>query len=93
MSNRAISGQYPPGSTYKLIVAAAALEEGIITPTQNSFVTGLLRWVINLHCWHKNGHGSISLHRAIVESCDVYFYNVGKLLGVDKIAKYAKLFV
>jgi penicillin-binding protein 2 len=44
------------------------------------------------HCWHKNGHGSISLHRAIVESCDVYFYNVGKLLGVDKIAKYAKLF-
>jgi penicillin-binding protein 2 len=93
LSNRAISGQYPPGSTYKLIVAAAALEEGIITPNTKFFCNGSFKMGNRtFRCWHKNGHGSISLHRAIVESCDVYFYNVGKLLGVDKIAKYAKLF-
>ena len=93
MSNRAISGQYPPGSTYKLIVAAAALEEGIITPNTKFFCNGSFKMGNKtFRCWHKNGHGSISLHRAIVESCDVYFYNVGKLLGADKIAKYAKLF-
>ena len=93
LSNRAISGQYPPGSTYKLIIAAAALEEGIITPNTKFFCNGSFKMGNRtFRCWHKNGHGSVSLHRAIVESCDVYFYNVGKLLGVDKIAKYAKLF-
>ncbi len=93
MSNRAISGQYPPGSTYKLIVAAAALEEGIITPDTKFFCNGYFKMGNKtFRCWKKTGHGYISLHRAIVESCDVYFYNVGKLLGPDKIAKYAKLF-
>ena len=82
MSNRAISGQYPPGSTYKLIVAAAALEEGIITPDTKFFCNGYFKMGNKtFRCWKKNGHGYISLHRAIVESCDVYFYNVGKLLG------------
>ncbi|MGD0021019.1 MAG: penicillin-binding protein 2 [Smithellaceae bacterium] len=93
MSNRAISGQYPPGSTYKLIVAAAALEEGIITPDTKFSCNGFFKMGNKtFKCWKNHGHGSISLHRAIVESCDVYFYNVGKLLGPDKIAKYAKLF-
>jgi len=93
MSNRAISGQYPPGSTYKLIVAAAALEEGIITPDTKFSCNGFFKMGNRtFRCWKNHGHGSVSLHRAIVESCDVYFYNVGKLLGVDKIAKYAKLF-
>jgi penicillin-binding protein 2 len=93
LSNRVISGQYPPGSTYKLIVAAAGLEEGIITPDtkfscDGSYVFGNRTF----RCWQKKGHGQISLYRAMVESCDVYFYNVGRLLGVDKIAHYAKLF-
>jgi penicillin-binding protein 2 len=93
LSNRVISGQYPPGSTYKLIVAAAALEEGIITPDTKFFCDGSFQLGHRAYrCWQKKGHGSISLHRALVESCDVYFYNVGKLLGVDKIAHYAKLF-
>ncbi len=92
LSNRAISGQYPPGSTYKLIVAAAALEEGIITPDTKFFCDGFFdSGNRTFRCWQKKGHGHISLHRAIVESCDVYFYNVGKLLGVDKIAHYARL--
>lgn len=93
LSNRVISGQYPPGSTYKLIVAAAALEEGIITPDTKYTCDGSYTFGNRIfRCWQKNGHGQISLHRAIVESCDVYFYNVGRLLGVDKIAHYAKLF-
>jgi len=93
MENRAIAGQYPPGSTYKLIVAAAALEEGLITPETafncpGSFEMGTRTF----RCWRKHGHGRVSLHRAIVESCDVYFYNVGKLLGVDRLAQYAQAF-
>jgi len=93
LSNRAISGQYPPGSTYKMIVAAAALEEGIITPETRihcggSFTLGNRTY----RCWNKHGHGSVNLHRALVESCDVYFYTVGKMLGVDKIAHYARRF-
>ena len=93
LSNKAISGQYPPGSTYKLIVAAAALEEGIITPEKKIFCNGSFELGNRTYrCWQKKGHGYVDLHRAIVESCDVYFYTVGKMLGVDKIAKYAKLF-
>lgn len=93
LSNRAVSGQYPPGSTYKLIVAAAALEEGIVTPGTGFFCNGAYAFgKRQFRCWLKSGHGTVSLHRAIVESCDVYFYNVGRQLGVDKIAHYAKLF-
>jgi len=93
LSNKSISGQYPPGSTYKLIIAAAALEEGIITPEQKIFCKGSFELGNRSYrCWKSKGHGYVDLHRAIVESCDVYFYTVGKMLGVDKIAKYAKLF-
>ncbi len=93
MENRAIAGQYPPGSTYKLIVAAAALEEGIITPETSFNCPGTFDMgTRTFRCWRKHGHGRVSLHRAIVESCDVYFYNVGRLLGVDKLAQYAQAF-
>jgi penicillin-binding protein 2 len=71
----------------------AALEEGIITPQTKFSCKGYFKMGNRtFRCWKQNGHGQISLHRAIVESCDVYFYNVGRLLGVDTIAKYAKLF-
>lgn len=93
MTNKVVSGQYPPGSTYKLIVAAAGLEEGIITPHKQFFCGGTFTMGNRtFRCWKQGGHGHVSLHRALVESCDVYFYNVGKLLGPDKIAKYARLF-
>jgi penicillin-binding protein 2 len=93
LSNKAISGQYPPGSTYKLIMAAAALEEGVVKPEtrincKGSFELGNRVY----HCWNKQGHGAVNLHRALVQSCDVYFYTVGKMLGVDTIAKYARRF-
>ncbi len=93
MENRSISGQYPPGSTYKPVVAAAALEEGLITPETTFYCNGTFELGNRIYrCWNAKGHGHINLHRAIVESCDVYFYNLGKLLGVDKIASYAQAF-
>jgi penicillin-binding protein 2 len=93
LSNKAISGQYPPGSTYKLIVAAAALEEGIITPDTKVFCNGSFTLGNRTYrCWKKGGHGSVDLHKAMVGSCDVYFYTIGKMLGVDKIAAYARRF-
>lgn len=93
MENRAISGQYPPGSTYKPVLAAAALEEGIVTPETTFLCNGTFEMGDRtFHCWQEKGHGNINLHRALVESCDVYFYNLGKLLGVDKIAAYARAF-
>jgi len=93
LSNKAISGQYPPGSTYKLIVAAAALEEGIISPETKIFCNGSYTLGNRTYrCWKKGGHGHVDLHQALVGSCDVYFYTVGKMLGVDKIAEYAKRF-
>ncbi|MBN2438387.1 MAG: penicillin-binding protein 2 [Deltaproteobacteria bacterium] len=93
MENRAISGQYPPGSTYKPVVAAAALEEGLITPETTFYCNGTFDLGDRVfRCWQAKGHGNVNLHRAIVESCDVYFYNLGKLLGVDRLAAYARAF-
>ena len=93
LQNRALSGQYPPGSTYKLVVAAAALEEGLITENTEIFCNGTYRMGDRtFRCWKKRGHGMVNLHRAIVESCDVYFYHLGEMLGVDKLAEYAEKF-
>ncbi len=93
MENKAIAGQYPAGSTYKVIVAAAALAEGIITPETTFNCSGSFHLGNKeFRCWQKKGHGRVNLHKAIVQSCDVYFYNVGRLVGVDKLAEYARLF-
>jgi penicillin-binding protein 2 len=93
MLNRAIQSQYPPGSTFKIVMAIAGLEEGVIDGATKVDCRGGIsfgRW--HFGCWRKGGHGSISLHRALVESCDVYFYEVGKRLGIDKIYEYATRF-
>jgi penicillin-binding protein 2 len=93
MLNRAVQSQYPPGSTFKIITAIAALEEGIINPDTKINCTGGInygRWTFG--CWKKGGHGPVDFHRAIVESCDVYFYELGRRLGIDKIHKYATAF-
>jgi penicillin-binding protein 2 len=90
LENRAIQGIYAPGSTFKLVDAIAALEDHVITPETTYFCPGGL-WYGHreYHCWRKQGHGLLSLHRAIVESCDVYFYNVGIHLGIDRLSKWA----
>ncbi|MDZ4165804.1 MAG: penicillin-binding protein 2, partial [Smithellaceae bacterium] len=93
MENRAITGQYPPASTYKVIVAAAALEAGLVGPDTVYTCNGEYEMGNRtFRCWRREGHGRVNLHRAIVESCDVYFYNLGKLIGVDTIATYARHF-
>ena len=91
--NRATQSQYPPGSTFKIIMAIAALEEGVInTKTVVDCRGGISfgRW--HFGCWRKEGHKAVALHRALVESCDVYFYEMGKRLGIDRIYDYATRF-
>jgi penicillin-binding protein 2 len=88
--NRAIQAQLAPGSVFKIIMATAMLETG--TPAQNFTVScpGYADFYgRTFHCWQKGGHGSVDLHKAIVQSCDVFFYNVGKRLGIDRIYQYA----
>ncbi|HYA85622.1 MAG TPA: penicillin-binding protein 2 [Nitrospirota bacterium] len=89
--NRAIQSVYPPGSTFKIIVALAGLESGIINPDEKITCRGSLKiGRRTFRCWKKDGHGLVSLHQAIVESCDVYFYTMGERIGWDRIAEYAK---
>jgi len=91
MINRAISEQYPPGSVFKVFLAATALEKGIITPQTTFFCPGRFKiggtgreW----KCWQKFGHGSVTVREALAYSCDVFFYNAGLKLGVDNISEY-----
>lgn len=90
LANRAIQGTYPPGSTFKLIDAIAAMEDHTLSPETTYFCPGGL-WYGNreYHCWRKQGHGTLSVHRAIVSSCDVFFYQVGIHLGIDRLAQWA----
>jgi len=93
LRNRAIAGVYPPGSTYKVIVAAAGLAEGVIDATSVVPCPGYFRLGRRVYrCWKRGGHGPVNLERALVESCDVYFYELGKTLGVESLARYARLF-
>jgi penicillin-binding protein 2 len=92
LQNRPISGQYPPGSVFKIAVALAGLEEGIVDPEEEVFCAGQFRVGNHTYrCWKKHGHGYVAFHRGLVESCDIYFYKLGKQLGVDTIAHYARM--
>jgi penicillin-binding protein 2 len=92
LNDRAIQGRYSPGSTFKMAVALAGLEEGIITPDFHASCAGHANFYgRDFKCWKKGGHGSIDLRHAIEQSCDVYFYTVGNMVGVDKINKWATL--
>jgi len=91
--NRAAGAAYPPGSTYKAIVALAALHEGIVDQDSSVYCPGFLHFGNrNYRCWRRGGHGTVRMYDAIVRSCDVYFYQAGLRLGVDRIAKVAKWF-
>jgi penicillin-binding protein 2 len=92
LEDRVIQGIYPPGSTFKIVDSIAGLEDHTLTPGTTYFCPGGL-WFggREYRCWRRGGHGTVALHRAIVESCDVYFYNVGEHLGIDRIAHWAHL--
>jgi len=93
LNNRALSGQYPPGSTFKAIVAAAALADNVVSPNERVYCPGHFRLGRRTYrCWKRGGHGEVNLHDALKASCDVYFYTVGLKLGIDRIAYYAKKF-
>jgi penicillin-binding protein 2 len=93
LTNKAIAGQYAPGSTYKPVVALAGLEKGAITPETRISCSGKIHLGdLALHCWRRGGHGSLDLRAAIAQSCDVYFYEVARRCGVDHLAVMANRF-
>jgi penicillin-binding protein 2 len=92
LQNRVIQGTYSPGSTFKIVDSIAGMEEKTLTTDTTYYCSGGL-WFggRTYHCWRKQGHGSLQLHRAIVASCDVFFYQVGEHLGIDKLSHWAHL--
>ena len=93
LTNKAISGLYPPGSTIKTIVALSALENKIVRPLKSVTCTGKIElFGEKFHCWKKKGHGVVNMRSAIKRSCDVYFYEIARRLGVDRLSETAKKF-
>ncbi len=91
MMNKAIQGEYPPASTFKIVTAIAGLEEGVITRTTTQFCPGYYKFGNRVYrCWKKWGHGTLNVTGALEQSCDVFFYHTGEQLGVDAIAQYAR---
>lgn len=91
MENKVVQGQYPPASVYKIITAMAGLEEGIIDKNTLYECSGRYKHGNRTYrCWKRWGHGKMDVVTALSQSCDVFFYNVGKALGVDKLAWYAR---
>jgi penicillin-binding protein 2 len=90
LTNKAVAGQYPPGSTFKMVTALAALEAGI-PPGTHVFCPGYyMLGKDKFHCWKPAGHGSVGFEGALVQSCDCFFYEMGNRIGVDAIAKMAR---
>lgn len=93
LENRAIRGLYPPASVFKMVLAAAGLSEKIIDPSNEITCNGKFHvGGLTFRCWKRTGHGKVDLRRAVVESCDPYFYELGLKLGPEKIARHAALF-
>jgi len=92
LQNRAIQGLYSPGSTFKIAVAVAALEEGVITSDFRVSCRGSAVFFGRpFQCWKRGGHGSVDLRHAMEQSCNVYYYTIGNMVGVDRIHKWATL--
>ncbi|MDP3327334.1 penicillin-binding protein 2, partial [Parvibaculum sp.] len=90
--NKALAGMYPPGSTFKMVVAMAAVEAGI-DPNQRVVCPGHYSLGSHdFHCWKKGGHGALNMHEAIKHSCDVYFYDTAKRIGIEAIADMSRRF-
>jgi len=93
LNNRASQGQYPPGSTFKVMMAAAALESNTVTPSSTVHCNGGYQFGRRLyHDWKAGGHGSVDLRQALIHSCDVYFYTIGQRMGIDTIAFFGRQF-
>lgn len=93
LAAKAVQGTYPPGSTFKMITALAALEDGKVTPEETIRCKG---WVevygTRFHCWKRSGHGNVNLHESLKQSCDCYYYEISQRVGIDKISAMARRF-
>ncbi len=93
LQNRAIQNTYSPGSTFKIVMETAGLTEGIFNPSTSVFCSGAKSFYGRpFRCWRAGGHGTVNAHMAFKVSCDVYFYTLGQMMGIEKIARYAHLF-
>ena len=93
LQDRAIQVMQSPGSVFKIVMAAAGLAEHVISPREKVYCAGSKEFYgARRRCWKPGGHGWVDLHDALVESCDIYFYELGQKLGIERIAKYARLF-
>lgn len=93
LTNKVIAGQYAPGSTFKMMVALAALEAGVATPDTRVSCPGFYNLGnARFHCWKKGGHGSLDMVNGIMHSCDVYFYEMSHRVGIDRIAAMSRRF-
>ena len=93
LQNRAIQNTYSPGSTFKIVMATAGMTDHDFDPHTSVLCTGSkIFYNRPFRCWKKGGHGTVDAHAAIKLSCDIYFYTLGQKMGIDKIAKYARLF-
>ncbi len=91
LHNKAIAGQYAPGSTFKMVVALAAMKKGVTKPSTRVFCTGEIKLGNAVfHCWKRGGHGWVDLRAAIVQSCDVFFYETARRTGIDRISAMAR---
>ncbi len=89
--NRAMAGEYPPGSPFKLVVGMAGLSSRVVTPQTTYDCSGFFNLgQSTFRCWRPSGHGSVNIQQAIQHSCNIYFYNLGLELGVDRISKFAR---
>ncbi len=93
LTNRATQGLYPPASTFKIVVGTAGLEERAISPSDDTCCFGGMPFGGRVfRCWRKEGHGCVDFLLGMVQSCDVYYYELGDRLGIDRIAEYARRF-
>ncbi len=91
LEDKATRGQYPPGSTFKMVTALAGLEAGLITKKTRFTCSGFMEWQNHRYnCWNHSGHGHVQLHKALKQSCDVYFYETARKIGIRRLAAMAR---
>ena len=91
LADKTVQGAYPPGSTFKMVTVLAALEAGVIDEDDTVFCPGFLELGDRrFHCWSRGGHGRVNLHKSLVESCDVYYYDIVQKVGIDAVAAMAR---
>ncbi|KFI26772.1 penicillin-binding protein 2 [Haematobacter massiliensis] len=92
LANKTVQGTYPPGSTFKMVTALAAMRAGMLDPADTVYCPGYLAYGgRRFHCWRHGGHGRVSLVEALAQSCDVFFYEIAQRVGIDKISEMSRL--